>query len=591
MKGKSLIGLTVLVLLVTAYAFLDYHFGKSKEEKKEKSSMLFPFTSDEVEEIVIYKQDKQRDKRDKGNKQDKNTSTEEAGFSSLIFKKLKPKKEGKAEGKAEGKTKDKVEEEEGGKDSGSWHLQSPVQDLANQGQVKAMLNQLTREKYKALVSEGGKVDWSLYGLKEKSPSVFVRLSNGKSFRVFMGSRKNFQGSAFLKREVDGVLDKKVYTGTHAWSRYIHKELKDYRDRSLLREGKSSTLQKVLFFQGLTPSWDLVKKGGLWSSPSQEEWNLSSSSVHSELLDKLQGLKMDRVVSDSDPSPQEKKKWRLTADRRASSYRLSFENGTLWEAHFSPPQSPSSSQASDKKDNNSSKQVYVWIPKRKRVYAIAYDKVEKIQNLKLVTFRDRKEPFKFDKEAVVSISANWKLKRAEVRQEGSGDKGKGKGEGRGKKQDKAKNKDAQKKWVWYEKGKATGKKLDFFKIDDFVDSLFRLKVDEFLSVSYSTPPLPLNRSLSLKDRAGVLLFHLSWSEPFSKKVKGEKKDFVYARTNLIKDFFLMKPMDKLDFAALLPLPEEKKNPKDSKNSKEKLPISKKSEKAKDKTAKKAQKESS
>ena len=550
MKGKGLIGLTVVVVLVTAYTFLDYWRGQEKEEKKEKVSLLFPFEADEVAEVFLHKGDK-NDGSELPPLESKKSKKQTQKTLSYIFKKEKE----------------------------TWHLQSPVKDWANQKEVKDMLGQLTREKYKAIANEGETLDWSLYGLEGSLPSVFVRLSNGKSFQVFVGSKKNFQGSAFLKREVEGLLDKKVYIGTHAWSRYLGKELKAYRDRRLFRKEKSSDIKEIQFSKGDRSSWTLVKKEGLWLSPSQKQWNLSSSSVRSKLLDKWEDLEMDKVLSNSDPSSQEKSRWKLTASRGAWFYKVSFQDGTLREMHFSSPlplrskdfqqggQSglgKDSSKDSDGKDKKE-KQVYVWLPQRKKVYTVAYDKVQKIQELGLLDFRDREEPFKFDRESVASIFANWKLKKAEAR-----------------------HKKGSKMWVWYEQGKATDKKLDTFKIDDFVDSLLRLRVDQFLSFSPETPPLPLNRSISLKDEKGVTLFHFSWSEPFSKKVqkkdKEEEENFVYTKTNLIKDLFVMKhkQIEKLNFSALLPLPEEKKD----KGEKEETPLSKGSKKTK-----KSQKESS
>ena len=81
---------------------------------------------------------------------------------------------------------------------------------------------------------------------------------------------------------------------------------------------------------------------------------------------------------------------------------------------------------------------------------------------------------------------------------------------------------------------------------------------------SKPSLPLNRSLSLKDQGGELLFQLSWSEPFfqnknKRTGKGDKnaeqkKSFVYARTHLMKEVFLMSyaSIENLPFSDLLPV---------------------------------------
>ena len=373
-SGKGLIGFAFFVALITVYVFLDYQWGEKKKEKKEKSSLLFPFDIDDAEEILL--------------------------------KKSKPKKDTYTFKKEQGK----------------WHLQSPIKDLADQDEVKGMLRQLLREKHKNIANEGSNLNWSLYGLDGLLSSVFVRLADKRSFHVFVGSKENFQGNSFLKREVDGKLDQKVYTGTGAWKRYLRKELKNYRDRHLLRE-PISNINKIQFSQkpqaqAQATTWVLVKEKEFWKNPEHKEWNLSSSDIHSKLLDKLEGLKLDEVFSESKTSIPS---W----ESSAWSYRLSFQDGTSWEAYFSKAISPKSNAKAKEEDKN----VHVWIPKRKRVYVAAHDTVKPLKNLKLVDFRDKKEPFQFDKDGAALISADWKLKKAELKRKEDGTN-----------------------WVWYEQGK-------------------------------------------------------------------------------------------------------------------------------------------
>ena len=126
-----------------------------------------------------------------------------------------------------------------------------------------------------------------------------------------------------------------------------------------------------------------------------------------------------------------------------------------------------------------------------------------------------------------------------------------------------------------RGKSTDKKLNSSKIEQFIQSLLRLKVDTFLP-STTKPQYLLNRHLYLKDKQGVLLFHLSWSKPFSKRIfkesKSETKYFVAVRTNLMKEIFLMKAksIENLKFSSLLPIPpkEVKKENKDKGKGKDK-----------------------
>lgn len=223
----------VFMLLVAAFATWTYYSQiKGKAEKTaadEQAKSLVPFSSGEISEIQIR--------------------TLALG--------------------------DVVRELKVNKVDGDWRVQQPYQDGGDSVAIATFLSSLTAESAKAVVKEGGGIDWKLFGLEHPAAEAVIVAGPNKR-TVAVGTEKAFDGSVYGR--IDGAERVVLLNGTAA--ALVTKDPRDFRDKRFFIAKEHPLFTRISIKR---PSGTLVlvqdEKGG-WQKSVRDEWPLDQAAVTS-----------------------------------------------------------------------------------------------------------------------------------------------------------------------------------------------------------------------------------------------------------------------------------------------------------------------
>jgi hypothetical protein len=446
MKSKPILILASATLVAVAYAVYDFQSEKSQELKKAERSRIVGFEPAQVNQIEILSRDVSESSSKTGNP--------------LLSNKIKLVR---------------------GQDG--WKLEEPIQEIADQKEVQDFVDGLVTEKADEVLLEGEQVDWKVFGLDEPKGQIVVQNNLGESKTIFVSSKKNYQGDAFLKRDQE----QRVLLASSTWFSKVEKRPMDFRDKRLLR--KPLAQAKELGFQSGDDRFTLKYEDLKWSSPDKPTFKLDQNKVR-DFLAILSNPVLTDVVKESNPTPDEAKKWGLSKPR--SKISVKFADDSTWTATL----------GRDADKNN-----YVQLSEPSFVVKIPAADAEKLATLKLDTLRDRKEPFEFKKQDVKKIEIRSAAGATELELKGSD-------------------------WEPVKKAKAD-LKVESEKVNGFLVKLGGLEVAEFIDKKM---PLPGKspKTVALKDESGKVIFELKLGEQQKKKVNGQDRSLIVTQSNLFPE---------------------------------------------------------
>lgn len=171
----------------------------------------------------------------------------------------------------------------------AWHLVAPVEYLADEGAVSALLNRIASAKREREVSSSA-AEYRNYGLLPASETIVLEHQNKKD-TLYLGDKSATNAMVYARRGSDPrVVLTEVAVLTNA-----QKTLRDWRDKSLMKFETSEATQLSL----TTPSgsFNLNKEGEKWrlAAPLQTE---ADASKIASILSKMSTSRVTEFAAES-----------------------------------------------------------------------------------------------------------------------------------------------------------------------------------------------------------------------------------------------------------------------------------------------------
>ncbi|MEZ0391404.1 MAG: DUF4340 domain-containing protein [Pseudobdellovibrionaceae bacterium] len=264
------------------------------------------------------------------------------------------------------------------KEKEGWKVVKPLQEMADQKASDDFVEGLVTEKMTEVATEGSQVDFAIYGLDQPLGNISVTTNKGDVFNFTVGKQKNFEGQAFLRKNNET----KVLVVSSTWFPKFEKTLLDFRDKRLMRFPNSQV--EKLQFETRKERFQLTKKEMGWVLDSHPEWNLDQNKVR-ELLGMLNTTNAIEFIAEGAVSAKELNQWKLTSPMLK--LMAVFKDGKKWTARFA--------MGPDHVHR-------VQVSEPVQVLKISPQDSDKFYQMTAESFRDRSEPFQFDKSNVKKI---------------------------------------------------------------------------------------------------------------------------------------------------------------------------------------------
>lgn len=381
-----------------------------------------------------------------------------------------------------------------------WKVISPYQDWADNSVVLEFISTLVGQKSQKTVAAAEQIDLNIYGLLPPLLTIKVTHQNQENIAWELGSKKSYEGNSYLKKQ--GGQD--VLLANTDWSQWILKRPFEFRDKRLLRGRIGSvTSIKIKTSAGLMA---FEKKDNKWVSTKFPDLNLDQNRVHEFLTQLSQSQALDFLIENK-ISKEDRAKYKLTSPQVVIELLIGEKKWTL-------EMSGGDQQAS-----------FAAVSEPVFLMKVASADYDKFKNLKISDFRDKKEPFAFNKDVVKKVEMATNLKKQTFELRGSD---------------------------WVLSDGETGLEVN----QDVMSSLLE-KIKNTRAVDYSkTRPVKWDQRILLKDQSGQLIYELAWRD--IEKSGADKDALVLAQSSLTKDLFYIKKSDieKFNFEQII-----KEGPKD------------------------------
>ena len=243
MKRSTLILLLIAAVAGVAVYFVEVKSGKSRNEEPEKTNPAFKFKREDVTSIKVIRGGQTVNLENQNNK---------------------------------------------------WVITQPVNATADEGVVNSLVGDLVSARIERDFAPAGG-DLKQYGLSEPAVKLEVKLKNGETHRVDLGSNDEISLSAYAK--IDG--SQNVALLPVSLLNDSNKSLNDIRDRSVL----GATQYELSSVKIVNES------GGFEIEKKQSEWNIKSPFAGladdgqvSSLLADITGAKATDIVSENVDDP-------------------------------------------------------------------------------------------------------------------------------------------------------------------------------------------------------------------------------------------------------------------------------------------------
>lgn len=339
-KNKGLILLSAVTVIAVAAALLDYKREMNEEARKEEDALVLSLKVDQVAEIDFTMKD---------------PSTVSSGGRQVVTNRFSVKK-----------TK------------AGWVFAEPMQEAADSESIEQFLQSLNGEKATEVVGVGESPDWSKFGLQKPKGTLLFKDQSGRSIKIDVSNRKNFEGGSYLRRNEEN----KVLVGSSGWNSKVEKKIFDFRDKRLLRV-TDNQVEKFSIVRG-KDSFEFSFSEGRWLLQSKPTWKLDALRVK-ELLNSLTGSVITDYLKEGAILPDDRR--RHGVDRSILVIKVLLRDKKNWQARIG--------QLKD-----GAYPVEVLDPSL--IVAMAAVDAENLVKLKAESLRDRTTPFEFDKDQVQKI---------------------------------------------------------------------------------------------------------------------------------------------------------------------------------------------
>jgi hypothetical protein len=401
------------------------------------------------------------------------------------------------------------------KENNQWRITEPLQDLADATAVDNLLNSLTTEKTQELVAEGEDAkNLTVYGLDNPVTKLIVHGENGFSREVEIGSVKSFDSQLYAK------LDQKpqVWLVTGNWDLYLTKQIKELRDKHLMRNELLELDEIKASIQG-KPSWDLKNNKTTWALASGGDSTIPvANNLVTSYHELLRDLQADDIVSE---------------DKAKDQNRYGLQKPLATIVAIKSGKAPLEIKLSSKKPgelnpaDKSQDEAWRFAASSDTPYIYRISKAQADSLMKNADdFYDRAAPFKLAQSKVHAIEVikgglDLKIKKADQ--------------------------------SWTLSEPFAGHELDSAKVDDLLGRISVLDADRILSKTKAEGVKEGENQIVLKDEEGLKLLQINWGSGVTENGEnGQKTKYYYVKTDKSERALLLKDskIDELPIAALL-----------------------------------------
>ena len=259
MKRNTLILLLIAVASSVAIYFFEVKPGKPRDEEPDKSHPAFKFNREDVTGISIARGGQTVNLESQNNK---------------------------------------------------WVITQPISATADESVLNSLIGNLVSARVEKEFAPDG--DLKQYGLSDPAVKLEVKLKNGETHRVEIGTKDQFGSSAYVK--INGA--KNVSTVSSGLLTNADKSLNDLRDRSVL--GATLYEMSAVKLQNENGGYELEKKDGEWKIKSAADAPTDDAQVNN-LFSELGGAKATEIVSENIDDPA---KYGLDKSKMSITARLS-----------------------------------------------------------------------------------------------------------------------------------------------------------------------------------------------------------------------------------------------------------------------------
>ncbi len=171
----------------------------------------------------------------------------------------------------------------------AWHLVAPVEYLADEGAVRALLNRIASAKREREITSSA-AEYRNYGLLPPSETIVLEYQNKKD-TLYLGDKSATNAMVYARRGSDPhVVLTEAAVLTNA-----QKTLRDWRDKSLMKFETNEATRLSL----TTPSgrFDLTKKGEQWQLDAPVRAEADANKV-SSILSKISYSRVTEFAAES-----------------------------------------------------------------------------------------------------------------------------------------------------------------------------------------------------------------------------------------------------------------------------------------------------
>ncbi|MGH9851278.1 MAG: DUF4340 domain-containing protein [Blastocatellia bacterium] len=239
MKRSTLILLLVAAVAAVTVYYLDIKPGKPRDAEPETSKSAFSFSRDDITSISLVR-----------------------GGETINFENQNNK----------------------------WVITQPVNAAADESALNSLVGDLVSARIEREFAPAGN-DLKQYGLAEPAVKLEVKLKNGQSHRVELGTKDPSDASAYAK--INGAQNVALLPAALLTS--ADKPLNDLRDRSVL--GATQYELASVKINNESGSYELEKKESEWNIKGPVEGPADENAV-SSMLSEITGAKAAEIVSDT-----------------------------------------------------------------------------------------------------------------------------------------------------------------------------------------------------------------------------------------------------------------------------------------------------
>ncbi len=433
-RNKGLIVMSAVTLIAVAAALLDFKREHDEESRKEEESIVLTMKPDQISEVEFL-----------------------VTSPNFVLQ----------------------------KSSEGWKFAKPREEMADSAGVSEFLESLAEEKGIELSGLANPPVWSKFGLEKPKGSLIFKDQLGKIIRVDVGTKKNFEGAVYLRKNHDN----KVLMGSPGWASKMDLKIFDFRDKRLLRK-EPNQIERFAVTKG-QETYEFVFTEGKWVLQGKLSWKLDQNRVQ-QLINTLTGNVIIEYLKEGSILPDDRKKFGiLQAEVRV---KVLLRGNANWNA-----------LVGSLKDGG----YPVEIQEPALIVRMAAVYGEKLLKLRPEDLRDRFTPFEFDKNEVEKIELKYSDKALEL---------------------------VKKDKVWTIL-RGEGAQIDVATVPDLIEKIRKLEATEFLDggaelkagaeLQTGSP-----KSLHLSNGQGKIIMELELGPSKKRKVNGVDRIYYTAQSSLV-----------------------------------------------------------